>query len=97
MSQAGSKDPASLPCNGCQWRRQCFLGGHSKEQAFVDSLKTLHVLSNIGLTHKSVQEIEAVPMDVLPKELFEKSGISSMKVREDLFLTLGTQNSHQTT
>ena len=28
------------------------------------------------------QEIEAVPVDVLPKELFEKSGISSMQATE---------------
>ena len=27
----------------------------------------------------TLEEIEAVPVDVLPKELFEKSGISSMQ------------------
>eukprot|EP00913_Durusdinium_trenchii_P030381 g28458.t1 len=36
-------------------------------------------LENAQNDKEADKEIEAVPMDVLPKELFEKSGISSMK------------------
>lgn len=41
--------------------------------------QVFHAMDANGDGNVSLEEIEAVPMDVLPKELFEKSGISSMK------------------